>query len=103
MSHQCPKCGHEVSRWLYIGFLRLFSINCGQCRALLAIDNRGRYTLWGSILVSVLLAALVAQVFTPSIVYPVMVVTGFIVGVFISSHVGRIGVSPEDTSRRTEP
>lgn len=102
MNHQCPKCGRPIGRAQFIGFLRLFSITCPQCRSQLAIDGRGRNALWGSILASIAVAAIVGQASHSAAAATMVVIAGLAVGVLLSSHVGRIGVSPDDASRKGE-
>ena len=100
MDLRCPNCDHGISRWQLLGFLRLLSISCPQCRTLLAIDSRGRAVLIGSILASIPFAAILMQFTDAKVAVPAAVVAGFVFGCVASAKVGRLGVSPEDSGRQ---
>lgn len=100
MNQTCPKCGQRVTRWQYIEFLRLVSSHCRGCGALLGIDDRGRGALWGFIIGSVFLGAIVAQIIPPSIAYPVLVIAGMVAGVLVAARIGTVGISVEDDGDR---
>jgi hypothetical protein len=100
MNRQCPRCGHQLSRWQYLGFYRIFSISCPGCRTLLALDDRGRHAQWGCILASLPCGLALSQWISPTLAYPVAVVAGFVAAVVVSAHVGRIGISPENEEDR---
>jgi phage FluMu protein Com len=100
VKNQCPRCGVDIGWEQHLRFLRLVSIRCPRCRALLALDRQGRYALWGPLAVAVILAVLLEQIAAPASVCALVVLAGLPAAALAASRLGRLGISAEDAGSR---
>jgi phage FluMu protein Com len=93
---RCPRCGHGVAWWRSLGFLRFLSIGCPRCHSVLAIDDRGRAAIVGSIAVALVPAVFVESATDSATAVGLTIIAGVLAGCLVATRVGRLVVSPED-------
>ncbi len=97
MSLRCPQCNTAVPAAKVFWFMRLFSFNCMQCNARLALTGEARKILVASVAASVAVSYVVKKAMasdTPAIIV-------FLVGIAISCALawrfGALGIVDEES------
>ncbi|MBD3222319.1 hypothetical protein GF314_13860 [bacterium] len=96
MTRHCPECGHRLPAATYLGYLRLGSMPCPQCRTLLAIDGRARSTFWIAVIVAALLAAATMERTGSEPATAAVMLLGLAASVVLLTRTSTLRVAPDD-------
>ena len=95
MGLSCPKCDKRLSRWEVVRFFRLVSVSCIQCNSLLSLDKTGRTVFLFPVILSLLLSVICMMISDIGFIGGILLVAGFVVGVFCADKYGTLLASSE--------
>ena len=101
MSLECPRCSNRVSGMDLLKFLRMTSIMCLECTALLSLDEKGRSALTTSIVGAVLVAIIARMVAGTNAVAVVAGIVGLYLGLQWAAREGSLRPSPDDPANKS--